>query len=162
MVLVGKNPPANAVDPRDVDLIPGSRRSPGWGNSNSLQYSCLENSVDRRAQQATVHRVAKSWTQLSDWASTKTHMCDKGLLWRLLEAESRLCQERKRPQFPNHSKLILLNTWMSLEVNLPQILRIRAQAQQTLWLEPFEVPSREASWAYLALWPIGRCLAKLC
>ena len=63
MVLVGKNPPANAVDTRDVDLIPGSRRSPGRGNSNPLQYSCLENSVDRGAWRAIVHGVAKSQIQ---------------------------------------------------------------------------------------------------
>ena len=42
-----KNLPANARDPRVVGLIPGSRRSPGVGNGNPLQYSCLENSMDR-------------------------------------------------------------------------------------------------------------------
>ena len=62
MVLVVKNPPANAGDGRDVGLIPGSGRSPGGGNGNLLQYSCLENPMDRGAWQATVHRVAKSWT----------------------------------------------------------------------------------------------------
>ena len=45
--------------------IPVSGRSPGEGNGNPLQYSCLGNSVDGRAWQATVHGVAKSWTQLS-------------------------------------------------------------------------------------------------
>ena len=44
-----KNPPANAGDLRDVGLIPGSGRSPGIGNGNPLQYSCLENSLDRGA-----------------------------------------------------------------------------------------------------------------
>ena len=44
---VEKNPPANAGDPGDVNLIPGSRISPGVGNGNPLQYSCLENSMDR-------------------------------------------------------------------------------------------------------------------
>ena len=47
--------------------IPGSRRSPGGGNGNPLQYSCLENSMDRGAWQATVHGVSKSQTWLSDW-----------------------------------------------------------------------------------------------
>ena len=42
-----KNPPANAGDIRDMGLIPGSGRSPGGGNGNRLQYSCLENSTDR-------------------------------------------------------------------------------------------------------------------
>ena len=59
---VVKNPPANARNTRDRSLIPGSGRSPGVGNSNSLQYSCLEKSMDRDAWWATVHRVTKSWT----------------------------------------------------------------------------------------------------
>ena len=50
----------------DLGSIPGSGRSPGEGNGNPLQYSCLENSIDRGAQQATVHGVAKSQTRLSD------------------------------------------------------------------------------------------------
>ena len=61
-----KNLPANAGDAGDTSLIPGSRRSPGGGNDNPLQCSCLENPVDRGAWQATVHEVTKSWTQLSD------------------------------------------------------------------------------------------------
>ena len=64
MVLVVKNPAANAEDIRDLGLIPGPRRSPGGGHSNSLQYSCLENPLDRGAWRATVHGVAKSWTRL--------------------------------------------------------------------------------------------------
>ena len=50
----------------DLGLIPGSRNYPGEGNGNSLQYSCLENSMDRGAWWATVHGVSRSWTQLSD------------------------------------------------------------------------------------------------
>ena len=49
MVLVVKNPPANAGDVRDTGSIPGLGRSPGEGNGNLLQYSCLENSMDRGA-----------------------------------------------------------------------------------------------------------------
>ena len=60
MVLVVKNPPANTGDIRDLSLIPGLGRSLGGGHGNSLQYSCLENSMDRGAWQATVLRVAKS------------------------------------------------------------------------------------------------------
>ena len=60
MALVVEDPPANAGDLRDVGLIPGSGRSPGGGYGNPLQYSCLENSKDRGAWQATVHAVAKS------------------------------------------------------------------------------------------------------
>ena len=61
---VVNNPPANAGDPRDVGSIPGSGRSPGEGYGNPLQYSCPENPMDRGIWQATVHRVAKSQTQL--------------------------------------------------------------------------------------------------
>ena len=61
VALVVKNSPANAGDMRDVGLIPGSERCPGGGHGNSLQYSCLENPVDRGAWQTTVLRVAKSW-----------------------------------------------------------------------------------------------------
>ena len=62
---VVKNPPAIAVEARGEDLIAGSGRSPGVGNGYPFQYSCLENSMDRRARQDTVRGVAKSWTQLS-------------------------------------------------------------------------------------------------
>ena len=55
-----KNSPANAGDSRDPGSIPGSGRAPGEGNSNPLQYSCLENSMDRGAWWATVHGVTKS------------------------------------------------------------------------------------------------------
>ena len=61
-MLVVKNPPANAGDIRDTGSIPGSERSPGGGHGNPLQYSCLENPMDRGACQATVHGVAESDT----------------------------------------------------------------------------------------------------
>ena len=57
-----KNLPANAGDLRDSGSITGSERSPGGGNGNSLQYSCLENPVDRGTWRATVHRVTQSQT----------------------------------------------------------------------------------------------------
>ena len=57
-----KNLPANAGDIIDAGLIPGSGRSPGGGHGNPLQYSCLENPMDRGVWRATVHRVPKSWT----------------------------------------------------------------------------------------------------
>ena len=64
VVVVVKNPPANAGHVRDSGLIPGSGRSPGGGHGNPLQYCCLENPVDRGALRASVHRVTKSQTRL--------------------------------------------------------------------------------------------------
>ena len=61
-----KNLPANAGDAGDTGSLPGPGRSPEGGNVNPLQYSCLENSMDRGAWQAKVHGVTKRWTQLSD------------------------------------------------------------------------------------------------
>ena len=55
-----------ACNARDLGSIPGSGRSRGKGNGNPLQYSCLENSMDRGDWQVAVHRVAKSWTLLND------------------------------------------------------------------------------------------------
>ena len=57
-----KNLPANAGDVREVSSIPGSGRSLEGGNGNPLQYSCLENSMDRGAWRATIHGVTNSWT----------------------------------------------------------------------------------------------------
>ena len=62
MVLVVKKLPANGRDVRDVGSIPGLGRSPGGGHDNPLQYSCLENPMDRGGWGAMIHRVAKSWT----------------------------------------------------------------------------------------------------
>ena len=64
VVLVVKNLSANAGGIRDVGSTPGLGRSPGRGHGNPLQYSCLENPIDRGAWWAAVHRVAKSQTQL--------------------------------------------------------------------------------------------------
>ena len=58
-----KNPPANAGD---MGSIPGLGRSPGGGRGSPLQYSCLENPMDREAWWAAVHGVAKSWIRLND------------------------------------------------------------------------------------------------
>ena len=61
-----KNPPANAEDTRDMSSIPGWGRYPEVGNGNPLQFSCLENSIDRGAWRATVNGAAKSCIQLND------------------------------------------------------------------------------------------------
>ena len=80
---VVKNLPANARDTKDVGSIPESGRSPGEGNGNPLQYSCLGNPKDRGAWQATLHGAAKSQTRLSEhtqnvktsgWGEGKRHL----------------------------------------------------------------------------------------
>ena len=63
----GSGSKESACNVGDLSSIPGSGRSPGKENGNPVQYSCLENTMDRRAWQATVHRVTKSQTQLSDF-----------------------------------------------------------------------------------------------
>ena len=65
MTLVVKNLPADAGDIRGVGSVPGSGGSPEGGHGNPLQYACLENSMDRGAWQANIHRVAKSRTRLN-------------------------------------------------------------------------------------------------
>ena len=61
-----KNPPAKAGDIRDMGSIPGSERSPGRGHGNPLQYSYMENLMNRGAWPATDHGVAREWNTLSD------------------------------------------------------------------------------------------------
>ena len=71
----GSEVKASACNAGDLGLIPGLGRSPGEGNGNPLQYSCLENPMDRGAWWATVHGVAKSRTQLSDFTSGWAEAC---------------------------------------------------------------------------------------
>ena len=73
---VVKNPPANAGDPGDTGLIPRSGRSPREGNGNPLQYSCLENPVDRGAWWDTVHGGRKE----SDMTEQPTHVPYQSLI----------------------------------------------------------------------------------
>ena len=62
----GSDGKESAFNASEMDSIPGSERSPGEGNGNPLQYSCLENLTDRGAWWTTVHGVTKSWTQPSN------------------------------------------------------------------------------------------------
>ena len=68
--LVAQTVKASAYNAGDQDSVPGMRRSPGGGNGNPLQYSCLENLMDREAWQARVYGVTKCQTQLSDFTFT--------------------------------------------------------------------------------------------
>ena len=76
---VVKNPPTSAGDIREASSIPGSGRSPGGGHGDPLQYSCLENPMDRGACQATSHRVANHQTQMKQISThTSTDLiCDR-------------------------------------------------------------------------------------
>ena len=71
VALVVKNPPASGGDIRDTGSIPELGRSPGGGHGNPLQYSCLENALDRGAWQATVHRVTHSRVRLKWWGTAQ-------------------------------------------------------------------------------------------
>ena len=75
-----KNLTANAGEVRDAGSIPQSGRSPGEGNGNPIQYSCLGNPMDRGAWQATVLGVAKSQTRLNTHTHTHTHTHTKIIL----------------------------------------------------------------------------------
>ena len=72
-----KNLPANTEDIKDVGSIPGSGRSPGGEHGKPLQYSCLENSMDRGAWQATVHRVTKNQTRLKQFSTAHVILCSE-------------------------------------------------------------------------------------
>ena len=83
VALVVRNLPANAGDERDSGLTPGLGRPPREGHGNPLQYSCLENPMDRGACQAMAHRLAKNQTRrkwLSTHAQPPSHITCKGLL----------------------------------------------------------------------------------
>lgn len=73
LLLSDKNPPAKAGDPGSAASVPGMGRSPGVGNSHSLQYSCSENSMARGLRRAAVPEVVKRWPRLS--AQTHTPVC---------------------------------------------------------------------------------------
>ena len=93
VVLVVKNLSFNAGDKRDKSLIPGLGRSPGGGHRNPLQFSCLENPMDRGAWQATVQSVTKSQTQLRPLSTQHTsipHDKKKKLLMNLDRQSSEL------------------------------------------------------------------------
>ena len=70
----GKEPVCNAGDIRDLGLIPRLGRSPGGGHGSPLQYSCLENPMDRGEWWDTVHKITKSQTQLSDLTHTHVYL----------------------------------------------------------------------------------------
>ena len=74
MTLVVKNPSTKAGDAGDVGLIPGLGRSPGRGHGNPLQYSCLENPLDREAWQATYSPWGLKELDMTEFACAHTHI----------------------------------------------------------------------------------------
>ena len=105
VVLVVKNPPANAGDVRDTGLIPGLGKSPGRRYGNLLQFFCLENLMDRGAWRATVHGVTKNWTQLK-WLNI--HVRQVKSLW--LEGRKYHRKHRDTLDVSEHKHNTLLNT----------------------------------------------------
>ena len=91
----GSEVKASACNAGDLGWIPKSGRSPGEGNGNPLQYSCLENPMDGGAWWATVHRVAKSWTRLSNFTHSLTHS-NQGYIIQLL-CERELLRDASKP-----------------------------------------------------------------
>ena len=138
-----KNLPANAGDSGDIGSIPASGRSPGVGNGNPLQYSCLENPTDRGAWRATVHRVTVNWTWLNmlavgdififhNWGrATGIWWVRPRMLLSFLDAQDR---------FPRHSiiqlKMPIVLNWETPLYTLPWWRSSCMRSLETIWL-PF-------------------------
>ena len=117
VVWVVKNTPANAEDIRDVGLIPGSGRSPGGEHGNPLQYSCLENPMDRGARLGTVQRVSKSQTWLSDFTFSVSYWVSQVAQWVKICLQ---CRWRRRRRFdPWVRKIPWRRAWEPTPVLLP-------------------------------------------
>ena len=110
-----KNPPAIAGDARDAGLIPWSERSPGGGHGNPLQYSCLENPMDRGAWRATACGVTKCQTRLSMHATyivlCKPHPIENKFLFEEAPVNISPLIKKKTSSFSLTSDLTLL--WLN-------------------------------------------------
>ena len=108
----------SACNAGDLGSIPGLGRSPGEGNGSPLQYSCLENPMDRGACWATVHGVAKSRTQLSDFTSLQSRIKNKMHILQITEGsmKTKTCYQEKKEIARKHNKQQAKNRMM--EINL--------------------------------------------
>ena len=96
----------------DAGSVSGSGRSPGEGNGNSLQYSCPQNPMDRGACWATVQRVAKSQTQLSDWAHTRYEMLQVYLqFWGFDLSPLKVCKDLRGTLYYSFPHIFLSVFW---------------------------------------------------
>ena len=134
---MAKSPPAIAGDVRDLGSIPGLGRSPGGGHGNPLQCSCLENPMDRGAWWATVHRVARSQTRLSDLAHMDPLQCETGLYLGLTQS----CWKWN---FQAH-KSIHRGTSYHSSISVPNHLSLRGALDSVLQRSVEAYPSEEPS-----------------
>ena len=137
---VVKNPPTNAGDARDPSLIPGSGRSSGVGNGNTLQYSCLGNSMNRGDWWATVHRVPALDT--TKWLNTHTHriIC--------CSMQTRSCSMWDLVPWPGtEAQLPTLGAHWTIQEVPPELSWISTQFSQLL-----QVPFAPAGKSYLSCW----------
>ena len=127
-----KNLPAS----RDTDSILGLWRSPGEGNGNPLQYSCLGNPKNRGAWRATVHRVVKSWTWLRDWACTHKNMprWKKKMLrwWILCYVYFTTIKEEKQEGEKPHKHITAVSLSQPQRISQRQILSPKRQDFSTI------------------------------
>ena len=98
-----KNPPVSAGDARDMGSMPGSRRFPGVGNGNSLQYSCLKNSIDGGAWQARIHGVTESNTT----EQLRTTVCHTEPCPFLVQSVTEAARDKTRIVYPHVNCSIL-------------------------------------------------------
>ena len=119
MVLVVKNPSANAGDTRDTGSIPGLGRSPGGGHSNPLQYSFLENPMDRGDWWATAHRVTKSQTRLKRLSSSSSSKHTQRGFPGGASSKEPACQCGRRRFHPLDGKIPWRRKWQPTPVFFP-------------------------------------------
>ena len=122
---VVKNPPANVGDARDAGSIPGWGRSSGAGNGKPLQYSCLENPMDRGAWQVTLHGVAKS-QDTTELAPNSTRPCISLILFRNSSLQPTSLEDPSQPQrinlitfFATHPSLLYTHPFTFYILDFP-------------------------------------------